>query len=100
MRAALRRLAVPLLCVTAACADDATRATLPDPQPAPLPLGVYEIAVTGIGGGEMQSSIRPAKTAPGGGPSRVLTVAGAGIEFEQVASSSFTEGTRTGGGQR
>jgi hypothetical protein len=96
----IRTCAAMLLLAAGACADDPSRGILPPPQPsAPTPLGVYEIAVTGIGGGELRSSVAPARPT-GTGARPTLTTAGAGITFEQVASSSFTEGTRTGGGQR
>lgn len=94
-----RRSALLLLFCTAACADGAARATLPPGSPPPAPLGVYEIAVSGIGTDQMRSSILP-QGAGGAGPSRSLTPAGGGIVFEQVASGSFTEGDRGNGGQR
>ncbi|HEV7589393.1 MAG TPA: leishmanolysin-related zinc metalloendopeptidase, partial [Longimicrobium sp.] len=72
------------------------------PPPAarpPAPLGVYEIEVSGIGTPRPLSSIRPAR-ADGAGGRAALAPLGAGIGFEQVASSSFTEGPRGAGGQR
>jgi hypothetical protein len=90
-----------LLLAAAACAEDPTRTATPpvepDPPKVPTPVGVYEISVTGIGSGNMSSSITSPRP---DGPSAALTVAGSGISFEQVASSSFTEGTRGLGGQR
>jgi len=97
MRLLSRGLAACLLLASAACAGDGTRTLLPEPPPAPLPLGVYQIAVTGIGNGELRSTILPARS---GGPRSALTNAGSGISFEQVSSTSFTEGTRTANGQR
>jgi hypothetical protein len=90
-----------LLLAAAACAEDPTRTATPpvepDPPKVPTPVGVYEISVTGIGSGNMRSSITSPRP---DGPSAALTVAGSGITFEQVASSSFTEGARGLGGQR
>ncbi|HEX8395441.1 MAG TPA: hypothetical protein VF665_24030, partial [Longimicrobium sp.] len=68
-------------------------------KPAPLPVGVYQIAVTGLGTADLNSSVAPVQPATGG-PSASLGVAGTGIVFEQVSSSSFTEGARGAGGQR
>ncbi|MFL5384564.1 MAG: leishmanolysin-related zinc metalloendopeptidase [Longimicrobiaceae bacterium] len=98
MRHPLRCCAAALLLVSAACADHAARTTLPpDPPPAPTPLGVYEIMVTGLGTGELHSTITPARPA---GPRGALTNAGAGIVFEQVSAATFTDGVRGAGGQR
>jgi hypothetical protein len=88
-----------LLAASAACVDGPSRGTLP-PTAAPVPLGVYEITVTGIGSGEMRSTIALARGGDGQGPRRTLTAAGAGIVFEQFSTGSFIEGTRTTGGQR
>jgi hypothetical protein len=101
MRLSIRACAVLALLGASACADQNAPTTLPpDPPAAPLPLGVYEIAVTGIGTEQLYSSVRPADPLGGTGPSRSLAVAGSGIAFEQVSSSSFTEGARGSGGQR
>jgi hypothetical protein len=62
-------------------------------------VGVYQIAVTGLGTADLNSSVAPVQPATGG-PSASLGVAGTGIVFEQVSSSSFTEGARGAGGQR
>ncbi|HEV7587129.1 MAG TPA: hypothetical protein VGO40_03270 [Longimicrobium sp.] len=90
-----------LLLAAAACAEDPTRTSTPPVEPgppkAPTPVGVYEITVTGIGSGDLRSSISSPRP---DGPRPVLAVAGSGIVFEQVASSSFTEGARGQGGQR
>jgi hypothetical protein len=102
MRSRSRKCAVLALLVVSACGRDAGQPVIP-PEPgeprAPTPLGVYEIAVTGIGSGDARSSIVP-EPGPRGGPAATLIPAGGGLVFEQVASSSFTEGVRGAGGQR
>jgi len=99
MRQPLRFCVAALLLVSAACADDAGRTTLPPEPPAtPTPLGVYEIAITGLGSSELRSTVAPVRT--GGGVRPTLTTAGAGLVFEAVSTGSFTEGSRTEGGQR
>jgi hypothetical protein len=99
MRPILRPCALFLALASAACTGDAARGTLPPPATPPAPLGVYEIAVTGIGSSEPRSTITPARS-EGGGARATLTNAGAGLVFEQTGGSSFTEGTRGQGGQR
>jgi hypothetical protein len=98
----LRGCAAVALFAAAACSGDSAPPTAPEPpKTPPAPVGVYTIEVTGIGTDQMRSSISsPNGGARAGGPSGALTVAGSGITFEQVSSSSFTEGTRSGGGQR
>ncbi|HEU0054771.1 MAG TPA: hypothetical protein VFQ39_16405 [Longimicrobium sp.] len=103
MRLLNRRAAVLLLLATAACTERIVPTTPPvdEPEPSPgiTPVGVYRIEVKGIGTEQLSSAIVP--TEPVTGDIRAsLTNAGAGLVFEQVSSSSFSEGTRTGGGQR
>jgi hypothetical protein len=92
-----------LLIGTAACTDRPDP-LVPGEEPevpptAPTPVGVYEIAVTGLGTGEMSSQFNAiAPSTPG--INATLNNAGTGLVFEQVASSSFTEGNRGEGGQR
>lgn len=100
MRHLTRSWAAAFLLGAAACADSPAGTLPPETPKTPPPLGVYEIAVHGIGTNEMRSSIQPRNPGGGSGPNLSLSVAGNGIVFEQIASSSFTEGTRTGGGQR
>ncbi|MFL5384563.1 MAG: leishmanolysin-related zinc metalloendopeptidase [Longimicrobiaceae bacterium] len=97
MRPYLRPCALVLALASAACTGDAARGTLPPPATPPAPLGVYEIAVTGIGTNEPHSTITSVR---GGGPRATLTTAGSGLVFEQTGGSSFTEGARGAGGQR
>jgi hypothetical protein len=100
MRSVVRGCAALLLASLAACGEDSARgALLPSVARPPAPLGVYEIEVSGIGTASLRSSIRPAR-AGGAGGRAALAPAGAGIVFEQVGSSSFTEGPRGAGGQR
>ncbi|HEX8394040.1 MAG TPA: hypothetical protein VF665_16985 [Longimicrobium sp.] len=94
------RLLALLACAAVAACDDGSSPEVPPtpPPPAPLPVGVYRIAVDGIGTENATSSV--VSVAPETGVSAALAQAGSGIVFEQVGSSSFTEGTRGQGGQR
>jgi len=101
----LRRssVAIALLALCAACADDPTNTTTPpepDPKPAPTPIGVYELTLSGIGTDQMTSSVKEVRPALANGLSASMTNAGTGLVLEQVSSNSFIDGTRTGGGQR
>jgi Bacterial Ig-like domain (group 1)/Leishmanolysin len=92
---ALRTLA--LLAAVAACADGPTGTPTPEPPvERPQVLGVYEFTFTGIGGQDVQASVSPVFT----GPSGTLTPRTSGLVYEQVSSSSFTEGSRAQGGYR
>jgi hypothetical protein len=103
MRLFTRRSAVLLLVAAAACTDrsepTAPVTEPPPPTTAPTPIGVYQIGVTGIGTDDMTSTVTSVAPATGG-IRPALTNAGTGIVFEQVSSSSFTEGLRGQGGQR
>jgi len=97
----LRGCAASLLLAFAACTGDAAPGTLPpDPPAAPTPLGVYTIAVTGIATGELRSTITPVRAGDGQGARATLTNAGGGLVFEQVSTSTLTEGARGAGGQK
>lgn len=91
--------ALLLLLVTVACTDDggptATQPKPPGPKAPPAVVGLYQIAVHGIGDQLMSSAFEPV-----GPPSNLLTPAGAGIVFEAVSSFTLTEGARGQGGQR
>lgn len=91
---------IGLLITLAACRDDPSPVDPPPPtptEPVPQPVGVYTLAITGLGTELMSSRI---VADPDFGAQRSLTVAGAGLVFEQVSSTSFTEGGRDGTGQR
>lgn len=91
--------ALLLLLVAAACSDDgvttATQPKPPGPKPPPAVVGLYQIAVHGIGDQVMSSTFEPV-----GAPSNLLAPAGAGLVFETVSSTTLTEGTRGQGGLR
>jgi hypothetical protein len=92
-----------LVFAVSACTDRSAPTTPGQDEPppkGPTPVGLYEIAVTGIGTDNLRSSISPNGGQLPGGIHASLTNAGSGLVFEQVASASFTEGSRTGGGQR
>lgn len=104
MRLLNRRSAVLLLVAAAACSDRAAPTTPPvtppEPPPtAPLPIGVYQIEVTGLGTDAPSSTITAVPPATGD-INAVLTNAGTGLVFEQVSSTTLTEGARNAGGQR
>lgn len=98
-----RALIVPaLLAALAACADQPTEAPLePEPKPsAPLPLGVFEIQITGANGSG-GDELRASKAIPVPfGPSLSMSAVNSGIALEVLSSASFTDGTRGQGGQR
>jgi hypothetical protein len=100
----LYRHSLALLAVAfAAACSDRVQPTSPEPGPppkGPSELGLYQIGITGIGSDQMSSSVSSISPTPGGGVSLTLTPASSGIVFEQVSSSSFTEGARGQGGQR
>ena len=101
MRPLVRGCAASILLASAACTGDTNPGTLPpDPPAAPTPLGVYTIAVTGIATGEPHSTITPVRAGDGAGARASLTNAGAGLVFEQVSTSTLTEGARGAGGQK
>jgi len=91
---------MPFLTVLAgACTQDRGPTAAPPPQPEPPKiLGVYEITITGIGTDQMSGSARPVRS-PSGASASLNTVA-SGLVLEAVASGSFSDGSRTGGGQR
>jgi hypothetical protein len=91
-----------LVFAAAACTDQPVELpiTPAEPPEAPRPVGVYQIAITGLGAEEPRSTISPSPLEVGEGIGASMSPVGSGIVFEQVSSYSFTEGTRTGGGQR
>lgn len=95
---------VPLLALLGACADDPTttsREPGPGPDPGPQVVGVYRFTITGIGTGEMRTSVQAVPLGAGtGGASAAMSPAAAGLVFEQISSSRMTHGVRGQGGQR
>jgi hypothetical protein len=94
-----------LAALLAACTDQVTDSPGnpgegTPPVTAPIPVGVYQIAVTGIGDGPMSSSVAAVQPETPAGINPAVAVAGTGIVFEQVSSSSFTDGPRAAGGHR
>jgi hypothetical protein len=90
-----------LLVALSACTDQPTAPPVDNDQadPAPLPVGVYEFSMTGIGGPTPSSSVSAVRLTPDGA-SMTLTPAGPSIHMEKISGSSFTEGRRGEGGQR
>jgi hypothetical protein len=85
----------------AACTDKPIVAPPGDgeePEPQFLPLGVYEVTMTGIGTPEMQSSVTPLP--PSTGVSASLSAVSAGIAIEVVSPNTLIEGIRGQGGHR
>ncbi|HEX8905895.1 MAG TPA: hypothetical protein VF771_13685, partial [Longimicrobiaceae bacterium] len=105
MRFALRtRAALTLLAfAAAACTDrNPTTPAPPDPGPkeAPKVLGVYEITITGIGTDQPTATVTPVRSGLPAGASGSLTTVASGLVLEAVGTGSFSDGSRTGGGQR
>lgn len=90
-----------LLVALSACADDPTAPPVEKKPggPAPLPMGVYEFRMTGIGGPTPSGSASAVRITPDGA-SMALTPVSTGISIEQISASSFIEGNRGEGGQR
>jgi len=83
------------------CAHDTTAPSSGEMPPRHLvPLGLYEVTITGIGRGEVRATVRPVSPGHPGGASATLTPVGSGLVFEQIASATFTEGSPNAGGQR
>jgi hypothetical protein len=107
MKTHARRALLLSLVLLAACRDDLTG---PGPQPeaaAPArPLGVIEVEITGIGTSQMSATARfPAPFA--GGPSFALSplpndgvTTDGSVQLAQLATGSFTVGSRAAGGYR
>jgi hypothetical protein len=98
-------LALLVVAFAAACSDRQNPTTPeagpPSPPPgAPSPVGVYQIAINGIGSDQMSSTVTSVAPTGADGVSFALTPAAAGVVFEQVSSTTFTEGARGQGGQR
>jgi hypothetical protein len=104
MRPLNRASAILLLLVSAACADQSTTPVTPPTPPAPpveppTPIGLYTLKVTGIATDQPSAQLVGA-SAPLSGVSGSLTNAGAGLIFESVSTQTFTDGSRTAGGEK
>ena len=88
----------------AACTQDrtltGTTPTDPSPKPTPKVVGVYDITITGIGTDQMTATATPTRLPTPAGVSPVLTPITSGLVLEAVSTGSFSDGSRTGGGER
>lgn len=84
----------------AACADQpAAPAKEPQPKPGgPVPLGVYEVTITGADGSGTFSASRA--LAMPSGPGLAMSPVASGLSIEALSTTTFAEGTRSQGGQR
>jgi hypothetical protein len=95
--------AAALLLLAAACSDrtpSGIETPEPPPPTAPRAVGVYQFEITGLGGEDLRSNVEHVPTSFPQGVSAALANAGTGLVFEQVSSSSFTDGPRNQNGQR
>jgi hypothetical protein len=107
--------AVLLVSLTSSCQDDPLGpidGSGPEAEPGPSArmLGLVEVTLSGLGTGDLSASVAPVSLETGlplRSPDGVLldlnplpTGAAGGIQLEVVSSGSFTEGTRSQGGQR
>jgi hypothetical protein len=95
--------ALPILAFAvalAACEEPPTSTPVEKgPETTPVPLGVYEFTMTGIGGESPSGSASAVPITPGGAR-LALTTVGAGIALETISTSSFIDGGRGRGGHR
>jgi hypothetical protein len=86
------------LALLAGCVDKPILSTPQEEEPERpiIPLGLYEVTLSGIGTPEMQTSVSPAP----GSPSYSLGAAPNGLAIEVMSSSSFIDGVRGQGGHR
>ena len=104
MRSLNRASAMLLLLVSAACADQSTPTTPPTPTPQPpveppKAIGLYTFKVEGIATDQPTAQLVSA-SAPNSGVSASMTNAGAGLIFETASTQTFTDGSRTAGGEK
>lgn len=88
-------LSLLLLLAAAACADEAPTAVPREPEGGPIPLGVYEFTVTGIGGAEPSASaaMLDMPMPVTGGASAALSAVD-GFNIEEVSTNTVSEGGR------
>jgi hypothetical protein len=86
--------------VLGACADNPAQPRVTDPDPSPLlPVGVYEVTITGADGSG-RTGPAASRIVPTQGPDLALNGVGTGITFENLSTVTYAEGTRSTGGQR
>jgi hypothetical protein len=90
-----------LLTALAACADHpAEPHEEPGPTPAPIPLGVYEITLTGLDGSSPGAFRASRAIAVPAGPALAMNPVASGLTLEPLSVSTLKEGTYDEGGQR
>src|SRR5687767_5883448 len=96
--------AVPLALLVSACSEQPTdpgeQFEEPDDKKPMLPLGVYEITLTGISGADITGSSRELSPVLPGGVSGVMNTVSSGISLEFVSSTSQIDGVRNQDGHR
>ncbi len=101
----VRTLCAAVLCaaVLGACADTPAEPGVGDPPPAPesplLPVGVYQVTITGADGSGGAGAAM-SRVVPAAGPSEALNPVASGLTFENLSTVTYVEGTRSTGGQR
>jgi hypothetical protein len=95
-------LAASCAAVLSACADGpaAPHVTEPKPESPLLPLGVYEVTITGVDGSAAGGAAFSRAVAVPQGPSDALNPVSTTLALESVSTTTYSEGTRTTGGQR
>jgi hypothetical protein len=90
-----------LLTALTACADHPGEPHVdPGPTPAPVPLGVYEITLTGLDGSS-PAALRAGRAVPvPAGPALAMNPVASGLSLEPLSVTTFREGTHAEGGQR
>ncbi len=99
-----RNLCAAVLCAAAlaACADSPSEPRVTEPAPgSPLiPLGLYQVTITGADGSANGGPSFSRASAVPQGPSQALNPLATGYALESVSTTTYVEGTRATGGQR